>query len=707
MTGVQRSTPRRVASIVLACVMALSLAASLTALWAHSTLFDADGLAKRSVHVLDSPAVRHEVAVQLTDQLVQSGNRQVIAFRPAAQLTVETLVETDAFKSIFASALRKFHASLLSGDGSGGLDLSDSLGLLSAGLQLNQANAASADGAASSGKSFGNSMGDTMQKVADLSVWEWKDTLGYAALGLLVLAIATAIGSVYVAANRRRGVVRVGVAAIVSGVLVLVIVVQAARIARGAASEPGLQAAIEDAVWRVTDDLRASALAIAVLGAVVAAAASPTERFSPEHLREAAAHRYEQLRGSARGTIILSLLLGFVGLWIVNYPGAAVSMATFMVGLGFVFTATRLLVSLAAQRTTAGAEWHRGRWVGWAASVLVVLLVAGSFSAVSIGRARARAEASYTRTCLGREDWCDLRLDQVTLAGSHNAMSSAVYPGWLFGEQIEAIGGQLNRGVRALLIDAHYGRRSSVKVPGAGVNLVVTDIASEFAVPGAEVPDAAVRQRAQELAAKAPNKGAGRKQVYLCHNYCELGAVPMVDEMKAVRRFLESSPGEIVVIVVQDAVSSADIVKVIEDAGLRDHVATLRKGEPLPTLGQLVDDNTRLVMFAERGDADSPDWYPHAYDWFQETKYTWTSLTGFDCAPNRGTEGNPLFLVNHWVNRSPPDPAVARKANSRSVLDQRLQQCLEARGLTPNVVATDFATTGDVVALAKDLTGSG
>ena len=211
-----------------------------------------------------------------------------------------------------------------------------------------------------------------------------------------------------------------------------------------------------------------------------------------------------------------------------------------------------------------------------------------------------------------------------------------------------------------------------------------------------------MKAQAEKLAASA--SASGERGVYLCHNYCELGAVKMVDEMQSVRRFLESNPGEVVMIVVQDAVSSADVAAVFRAAGLLDHVVTLTPDEPLPRLGTLIDNDTRLVVFAERGDADAPPWYPHAYDWFQETKYTFDSIASFDCSANRGTEDNPLFLINHWVGRSPPDPALARKVNAIDVLDARVQQCLAERGLTPNVIAADFATTGDVVATAQNLT---
>lgn len=694
---------RRVLSVVLAALAALSLSVALIGAWVQSTLFDASTLSRRSVHALDSEAVRHEVAVQLTDQLVKSGNRQVIAFRPAAQLTVEALVDSDAFKSLFATAVRRTHASLLAGTGAKGLDLSDTLQLLASGLSLNS-QAKSLDSGAPKGGSFS----DTVSAVADLPFWDWRQMLVNIEGAAVVLSLACGVGSILVAYNRRKGVVRVGVAAVAGGGLAFLAILVGTRYAQQMVNDADLRRAVGDAIWAVTADLRARAVAFALMGVVVAAAAAPNERFAPDQLRSGALDRYQQIRASAWGTVALAVALVVVGLMVITWPLAASEIVMWMLGLGMVFTAARLTVGL-AQRVGLPADDGqpaKRSWWGWGIAVVGVVAIAGLFSYVSVSSARASAEGAYARTCMGSEALCDRRLDQITLAGAHNAMSSPAYKGWLFAEQIESIGGQLNKGVRVLLIDAHYGRQSTVKVPGSNVNLTVTDIAAEFAVPDAEVPDAALKAKAEALAADASKVGSSPRGVYLCHNYCELGAVKMADELGAVRRFLQTNPDQVVMIVVQDAVSSKDVVKVVTEAGLLDHVARFTPGAPLPTLGELVDNDTRLVMFAERGDGDAPDWYPRAYEWFEETPYKFDQISEFNCEPNRGDAGNPLFLMNHWVGRSPPDPKLAKKANASAVLGVRVRECVSQRGRVPNVIAADFATTGDIVATAQQLTNT-
>ena len=125
---------------------------------------------------------------------------------------------------------------------------------------------------------------------------------------------------------------------------------------------------------------------------------------------------------------------------------------------------------------------------------------------------------------------------------------------------------------------------------------------------------------------------------------------------------------------------------------------------PLRLLGCLGAGAGQQTTQHERGDGDAPDWYPKAYDWFEETPYKFDQISQFNCEPFRGDEGNPFFLMNHWVGRSPPDPKLSKKANAEAVLEVRLRECATQRGRVPNVIAGDFATTGDIIKTAKKIT---
>ncbi len=90
----------------------------------------------------------------------------------------------------------------------------------------------------------------------------------------------------------------------------------------------------------------------------------------------------------------------------------------------------------------------------------------------------------------------------------------------------------------------------------------------------------------------------------------------------------------------------------------------------------------------------------------QETPYHFEAPDEFSCAVNRGgTEGS-LFQINHWIDTTPtPRPSNAEIVNSREFLVRRARQCQAARGLLPNILAVDFAMTGDVFGAAAELNG--
>ena len=107
-----------------------------------------DHLRQRHVQPASGAAPRLHVGPpragqRLTERLARAGNEQAIAFRPAAILAVEAVVDTDTFRSIFRTAIRQTHESLVDGlGGAGGLDLSDSFALVSASLEARRPRAA-------------------------------------------------------------------------------------------------------------------------------------------------------------------------------------------------------------------------------------------------------------------------------------------------------------------------------------------------------------------------------------------------------------------------------------------------------------------------------------------------------------------------------------------------------------------------------------
>ena len=72
--------------MVLIVVAGVLLPVAVIAGWANNTIYDSETFSDRVVALLDSSAVRHEMASRLTEQLARGGNQQAVNFRPAFEL---------------------------------------------------------------------------------------------------------------------------------------------------------------------------------------------------------------------------------------------------------------------------------------------------------------------------------------------------------------------------------------------------------------------------------------------------------------------------------------------------------------------------------------------------------------------------------------------------------------------------------------------
>jgi hypothetical protein len=330
--------------------------------------------------------------------------------------------------------------------------------------------------------------------------------------------------------------------------------------------------------------------------------------------------------------------------------------------------------------------------------ILVVALMAAAI-ALMRGPAALPVPTALTDACNGDPALCGRRLDEVVLPGAHNSMSAAEVEGWMFPNQELASVSLLGHGIRALLFDVHYG------TPIGG--RVKTDIQDEAAsratfekAIGAEAVDAAMRIRD-----RLTGDPTGPRAAYLCHGFCELGAVPLVTMLEGVRGFLVQNPGEVLVFVIEDYVAPADIEAAFRDSGLERFVYRGAVTAPFPTLREMIDSQQRVVVFGEKNAGGVP-WYHPAFETIQETPYTFHTPDELSCRPNRGGTEPPLFQINHWIETTPtPRPSNAVIVNQREFLVARARQCQEERRRLPNILAVDFAMTGDVVGAAAELNG--
>ncbi len=297
--------------------------------------------------------------------------------------------------------------------------------------------------------------------------------------------------------------------------------------------------------------------------------------------------------------------------------------------------------------------------------------------------AASPAAAKRDMRCNGAAPLCDRPFNQVVLPGAHNAMSAGSL-GWKIPNQSVAIPDQLETGIRALLIDTHYG---SLQADGT----VLTD------------DDGSVT--------------TGERGLYLCHVLCQIGASPLVGVLRSIRKFIRQRPNNVLAIINEDKITPEDFAAAMDESGLVDYVYSGAPGPRWPTLKRMIRTHQQIVVLAERDAGTAYPWYHNAYDGIvQETPYTFNPITMLtdpgnwpaSCEPNRGGTTGSLFLINHWSPSTPPPEtnfANSEAVNATDVIAGRARQCIAQRGLTPSIVAVDQFAIGGLFAAVRQLNG--
>ena len=293
---------------------------------------------------------------------------------------------------------------------------------------------------------------------------------------------------------------------------------------------------------------------------------------------------------------------------------------------------------------------------------------------------------------------------------THNSMSVPL-PGWYSSLQERPIGDQLDDGVRGLLIDTHYADR----LPNGKVRTFFgspAQLREQAKLDGVSESSLAAALRIRD---RLGFEGEGKRGMYLCHSFCELGATPLDSVLDDLHTFLVANPGAVVVVINQDYVTPEDFVGAVEDAGVAEFAYTgPGRVARWPTLREMVDSGKRVVFLAENKAGAAP-WYHLAYDGItEETPFAFTKVAQLtnparlpaSCAANRGSAGSPIFLLNHWITTDPlPLPSQSSEVNAYEPLLRRARECQRIRKHLPNLVAVDFYLRGDVFRVVDTLNG--
>ena len=668
--------------------------------YARLALFDSGQFADRAAAALEQPAVRDAIGERVTDEVVLRNDADLIAARPLIASAVSGVVGGGAFRGLFRRAVLDAHRAIFTGDRDTlTLTLADVGTVVAAALEKLDPELADQLDAGERvvllKRDLGRLTGDAVRTGKRLKVLAWV---------LAVLTGAAGAGALLISRDRRRTAAQLGVGVAAGGLTIVI----AYTVARSLLPDDAARG-VWDAFF---GDLRALGWLLALTGAVVTAAARSL--IAPVDVEAAlltAWHVVTREPPSLRLRLIRAAALVAAGALLIARPLAALQIAVTLLGIYVIYKGVEVVLRMVYRprpepqpepgaATPDAARPSRARRI--AVPLLAALLVGLGVVAFAAGGG-TEAPAQPATACNGHAALCGHTLDRVALPATHNSMSAPL-PGWYSAEQERPIGGQLEDGIRGLLLDTHYGDRlASGRVRTYfGSREQLDKAATEDGVS----PEAVAS--ALRLRDRVGFRGQGERGMYLCHSFCELGATPLADGLDDIHRFLAGHPGEVVVVVNQDYVTPKDFVGAIEAAGLAPYAATLDE-PPFPTLRQMVDSGKRLVLLAENQAGAAP-WYQLAYQRLvQETPFEFGSakalIAASDvCPPNRGTPGAPLFLLNHWVTTAPVQrPSDAAKVNAYAPLLARAQACRRIRDRLPNLLAVNFYKEGDVFRVADTL----
>ncbi len=750
----RKPTARQLGSVACAFLFFLTFTLGVTSIWTRMTVFDSARFAERAERVLDSQAVRSKLADEITDAIINTGPSNLASFRTIIRSTLDPILQTPAFRSIFRRALDTSHDYLFTQSGNTQvINLSESLNVLSGSLQATNTDLAT---------SIPTGTNELLVKIGDqtrgLGLWRIAETLTLAGAGLLLAAGLFAFGTIALDTNRHRSTFALGISAAFSGIVMFVLATIAPIIAGSYANDPDTQRALVSATEFFVSDYRLYSIWIVGIGVVLCAFGTATTPHGEVVTVQSVINRVRSVIDrhkptTQRGRVAHALALMAVGLIMVIENETVIPLLVIVVGAVLAYVGASQLLSIVGRRSTVttrsaiAADVKNVRLNSPTTRVALVALVL--FATIGFGAwfttsgARSKTTANEQRKCNGLAELCDKPLNEVAFLGAHNAMSTAADPGWLFYEQTKSIPAQLDFGVRALLVKTHYGIPTTVNVTGA--NAVITDSIAELAVNPVDQDD----QYSNEQQAKAKELQANIKvdpnlrDVYLCHVYCEYGATKFTTALGYTRQFLNDNPDNVIIWFIGDYVSKADTEKALREAKVFDRVWDYVPTAPMPTLGEMIDAQKNIVMISEFSGAP-PAWNIQGYGVFQDTPFTFrkdselyapgapqytgtasvegpvpATVTGADgteqwtknwtglpsCAPNRGTPSSPLFQINHWITPAGAAPTVgeAKDVNAYNVLMPRVRDCMTQRGKFPTIVGVNFVEIGDALQVVNEL----
>jgi hypothetical protein len=700
---------RPVVTLLLVVVATVLLAPAILVNWTRIQLYDSDAFTDSAVVALEDEAVRAALVREIVDEIVTVGSPELVAIRPLIEFVTSTVVDSLAFREIFRDSVDELHASMFGNQTGGGepvaLTIVDAVVVVTA--YLEQAYPEVADQLPAN---FADSFIEIRGRDWAVRIVELGEDVTELAIALpLVMSLLYGTALV-ISQNRRQVLVWVGM----GWVMVAVILVVGRDLARELVLGEGFtDQAVREAIWDAfTQSLVGWAALFGGFGLLLAVAANANQRVNPARQLERLFGAFTYSPESQWMKVLRAALFIIAGIIVVGQRNEVLQAGVLLAAAYLVYYGLSELIWLAGGGTPEPIERRAPTWglpgtrrLALRAGAVAALLAAGAggallaYQALDTAGGSAVAEPSVT-ACNGHRELCDRRLNEVVFLGTHNSMSAASEPGWYFSHQLSGVPDQLEAGVRVLLLDTYYGFDT-----GKGIRTADRDFVGE-SLPSDEYSEEVVeaaRRLAGVIGGVEPGDVRGS---YLCHAFCELGATPLTPALGEINRFLEANPGEVLFLIIEDHISPEDTAKAFIASGLVKHVHTLTPGEPMPRLGELIERDERVLVFAENDNA-GVSWYMRYDDFIQDTAFNARSPAELSCNLARGSRDNPLFALNHWLSESFPSTTSAFRINDFAFLYRRVSRCHLEREDKVNFVIVNFYGLGDAGATVDYLNGVG
>ena len=651
---------------------------------------------------LGDERVASYVANQLTDAIIAQ-RPNLLAVRPMLLSAAQSIVHSTPFRAVVARSARTTHRFFFEQAGSRiVLSLPDVGAVVRSALSQ-----ASPELAAKipPGVEAQLATGKAEKAITGfIRLWQFGDRLLVLAWLLFYGGLVMVVVGIAVAADRERALADAGVVLVIVGVAYVAVVPASRLVIYAAMQNSELAGFVHGLVRSFLGRLQAGALLLGIPGLLLLAAGTATlDRLDAASLARRGVSLLTTAPTGAGQKVLWAVALLLLGTIALLWPLDLLRGLLFVLALGLMHTALRELFRMirgqAAELRPAGAQVGVRRWSAIAIPAVVILGIGGVGALLlSRGGEVALAASGVPATCNGSALLCGRTVDKVVFPGAHNAMSNASISDWMFPHHPYNIARMLDDGVRMLALDLHFG------IPTGG--RVKTDLDNE--IGGTAKIEEALGPEGVAAAMRIRNRLVGgedgKRGVYFCHGFCELGAYEAGPTLVQIREFLAGNAGEVVILVLEDYLPVTVTDSLFKATGLADYVYT-GPASPWPTLGELVAANQRLIVFIESAQTGVP-WLHATTGIIQETPYSFHKPEEFSCRPNRGGSEGSLFLINHWIETTPaPRATNAEIVNAYDFLLRRARECERERRHLPNIISVDFYSVGDLIRVANTLNG--